>query len=351
MISSNPSSIAPGAPDELGWTLDRHILERQRHIPGASGDFTGLFQSIALAGRVIASRVAKAGLADVLGATGVVNVQGETVQKLDTLANNVLVRCVEAGGHVCVMASEENDEIIPVPPVYPKGKYVLMFDPLDGSSNIDVNVSIGTIFSIHRRVTAAGPGTEADCLQAGTEQVAAGYIIYGSSTMLVYSTGDGVHGFTLDPLVGEFFLSHENIRIPARGATYSINEGNRMHWTPGVTAWIDTLKSERAPGGKPYGLRYVGTLVADFHRTLLRGGVFAYPGDRKSPDGKLRLLYECAPMAFLAEAAGGAASTGAGRVLEVVPGGLHQRVPLFIGSKDDVADAVRFVQDGAAPGT
>jgi fructose-1,6-bisphosphatase I len=223
-------SIGPSARsgDELGWTLDRHILERQRGIPGATGDFTGLFQAIALAGRVIASKVQKAGLADVLGATGAVNVQGETVQKLDELANRVLVRCVEAGGHVCVMASEEDEAIIPVPPQYPQGKYVLMFDPLDGSSNIDVNVSIGTIFSIHRRVTPSGePGSEKDCLQAGSKQVAAGYIIYGSSTMLVYTTGDGVHGFTLDPLIGEFFLSHENIKIPKRGGTYSINEGNR----------------------------------------------------------------------------------------------------------------------------
>jgi fructose-1,6-bisphosphatase I len=329
--------------DELGWTLDRHILERQRKIPGASGDFTGLFQAIALAGRVIASKVQKAGLADVLGATGAVNVQGETVQKLDDLANNVLVRCVEAGGHVCVMASEENDEIIPIPAGYPHGKYVLMFDPLDGSSNIDVNISIGTIFSIHRRVTESGPGTAADCLQAGSKQVAAGYVIYGSSTMLVYTTGDGVHGFTLDPLVGEFFLSHENIKIPASAPTYSINEGNQSRWEPGVRAWVDAVKGKGGIGGKPYGQRYVGTLVADFHRTLLRGGIFAYPGDTKSPEGKLRLLYEAAPMAFIAEAAGGAASTGKKRILDVEPTGLHMRVPLFIGSKDEVALALKHV--------
>lgn len=337
-------SIGPAGDNEIGWTLDRHILERQRRIPGATGDFTGLFQALALAGRVIGSKVAKAGLADVLGATGATNVQGETVQKLDELANRVLVRCVEAGGHVCVMASEEDEEIIPVPPQYPQGKYVLMFDPLDGSSNIDVNISIGTIFSVHRRVTAAGPGTVADCLQPGYKQVAAGYIIYGSSTMLVYTTGDGVHGFTLDPLVGEFFLSHENIRIPKRASTYSINEGNQSKWSPGTRKWIDTLKSDAAPGGKPYGLRYVGTLVADFHRTLLRGGVFAYPGDVKSPEGKLRLLYECAPLAMLAEAAGGAASTGKQRVLELEPTKLHQRCPLFIGSADDVRFAEEHVR-------
>ncbi len=338
--ASIPPRGGSATQDELGWTLDRHILERQRRVPGATGDFTGLFQSIALAARVIASKVHKAGLADVLGATGATNVQGETVQKLDVLANKILIRCVEAGGHVCVMASEENDEIIPIPEGYPHGKYVLMFDPLDGSSNIDVNISIGTIFSIHRRLSQSGPGTEADCLQKGTEQVAAGYVIYGSSTMLVYTTGDGVHGFTLDPLVGEFFLSHENLRIPERASTYSINEGNQSRWAPGVRKWVDTLKSDGAPGGKPYGLRYVGTLVADFHRTLLRGGVFAYPGDIKSPEGKLRLLYEAAPMAFIAEAAGGAASTGTGRILDIAPTGLHQRVPLFIGSKDEVRFAV-----------
>lgn len=333
-------SWGPPNPDQLGWTLDRHILERQRKTPGATGDFTGLFQSIALAGRMIASRVHKAGLSDVLGRASVgKNVQGEVVQKLDVLANQILVRCVEAGGHVCVMASEENEDIIPIPPEFPKGKYVLMFDPLDGSSNIDVCMSIGTIFSIHRRVTeGSGPGTAADCMQKGTEQVAAGYILYGSSTMLVYTTGDGVHGFTLDPLVGEFFLSHENIQIPKRGGTYSVNEGNSIKWTPALREWVAWLKSEDAPGGKPYGQRYIGTLVADFHRTLLKGGIFAYPGDVKNPNGKLRLLYECAPMAFIAEAAGGAATTGTARVLEVEPDSLHARVPFFVGSAEDVAD-------------
>ncbi|HJL18409.1 MAG TPA: class 1 fructose-bisphosphatase [Sandaracinaceae bacterium LLY-WYZ-13_1] len=340
-------SWGPPSPDQLGWTLDRHILERQRDTPGATGDFTGLFQSIALAGRMIAARVHKAGLSDVLGRAGGKNVQGEVVQKLDVIANQILVRCVEAGGHVCVMASEENEDCIPVPEQYPKGKYVLMFDPLDGSSNIDVCMSIGTIFSIHRRVTPEGTaGTDRDCLQKGTEQVAAGYILYGSSTVLVYTTGDGVHGFTLDPLVGEFFLSHENIRVPERGSTYSVNEGNTVKWDRPIRDWVAWLKSPEAPGGKPYSHRYIGTLVADFHRTLLKGGVFAYPGDQKNPSGKLRLLYECAPMAFIAEAAGGAASTGTGRVLEVEPEVLHARVPFFVGSKDDVADLERFVREG-----
>ena len=336
-------SWGPPRPDQLGWTLDRHILERQRETPGATGDFTGLFQSIALAGRMIAARVHKAGLSDVLGRVGATNIQGEEVQKLDLLANSLLVRCVEAGGHVCVMASEENEDIIPIPEGFEYGKYVLMFDPLDGSSNIDVSMSIGTIFSIHHRVTERGPGTREDCLQRGTEQVAAGYILYGSSTVLVYTTGDGVHGFTLDPLVGEFFLSHENIQIPKRGATYSVNEGNTVLWGQGVRDWISWLKSEEAPGGRPYGHRYIGTLVADFHRTLLKGGVFAYPADTKNPKGKLRLLYECSPMAFIAEAAGGAATTGRGRILEVEPDTLHDRVPFFVGSAEDIADARRFL--------
>ncbi|MBZ0119036.1 MAG: class 1 fructose-bisphosphatase, partial [Sandaracinaceae bacterium] len=337
------NSWGPPPEEQLGWTLDRHILERQRKITSATGDFTGLFQSIALAGRMIASRVHKAGLSDVLGRVGETNVQGEDVQKLDVIANKILIRCVEAGGHVCVMASEENEDIIPIPDRFQKGKYVLMFDPLDGSSNIDVSMSIGTIFSVHRRVTASGPGTAQDCLQPGSKQIAAGYILYGSSTMLVYTTGDGVHGFTLDPLVGEFFLSHENIRIPSRGNLYSVNEGNSSKWTQGLRDWAAWLKSDQAPGGKPYGSRYIGTLVADFHRTLIKGGIFAYPGDAKNPKGKLRLLYECAPMALIAEAAGGAAITGHGRVLEVQPQTLHDRVPLFVGSKDDVADVERFL--------
>ncbi|MBX3272700.1 MAG: class 1 fructose-bisphosphatase [Sandaracinaceae bacterium] len=334
-------SWGPPSPEQLGWTLDRHIFERQRRVQGATGDFTGLFQSIALAGRMIAARVHKAGLSDVLGRVGATNVQGEEVQRLDVIANQILVRCVEAGGHVCVMASEENEDIIPIPPHFPHGKYVLMFDPLDGSSNIDVCMSIGTIFSVHRRLSKAGPGTREDCLQKGTEQVAAGYILYGSSTVLVYTTGQGVHGFTLDPLVGEFFLSHENIRIPKRGATYSVNEGNTLRWDPRVREWVAWLKSADAPGGQPYGHRYIGTLVADFHRTLLKGGIFAYPADDKNPSGKLRLLYECAPMAFIAEAAGGAATTGTRRVLDIEPEALHDRTPLFIGSAEDVADLER----------
>jgi fructose-1,6-bisphosphatase I len=318
-------------------------MERQRRIPSATGDFSGLFQQIALAAKIIASRVNRAGLAGVLGLTGDVNVQGEQVQKLDEYANTVLVRAVEGGGYVCVMGSEEVSEPIAVPDKYPKGKYVLLFDPLDGSGNIDINASIGTIFSIYRRVSDGGAGTLDDCLQPGRELVAAGYIIYGSSNMLVYSTGDGVHGFTYDPGVGEFFLSHEDIRLPGRGKIYSINEGYYSRWTEEVQRWSNWIKTPDKESGRPYALRYIGAVVADFHRTLLRGGIFAYPEDSKNARGKLRLQYEAAPLAFIAEAAGGAASSGKRRILDVSPEELHQRTPLWIGSKDDVADAVRVM--------
>jgi fructose-1,6-bisphosphatase I len=331
-----------GGSDIHGWTLERHILEEQRTHPGASGEFTQLFQQLALAGKIVGSRVNQAGLAGVLGVTGEVNVQGERVQKLDVFANQALIHCLEAGGQVCLMASEEVDDPIPIPTDFPRGKYVLMFDPLDGSSNIDVNISIGTIFGVHKRVTEGEPAIE-DCLQPGYKQVAAGYIIYGSSTMFVYTTGQRVHGFTLDPSVGEFFLSHPNIRIPERGAMYSINEGNESKWNERVKGWVRWLKTPDKAGGRPYSSRYIGTLVADFHRTLLKGGVFAYPADNKNPNGKLRLLYEAAPLALVARAAGGDASTGTQPILEIVPSELHQRVPLYIGSRLDVADAVKMV--------
>ena len=336
-------SVGPAGPTFHGQTLEQHLLAMQRKASGATGDFTGLFQQLSLAAKIIASQVSKAGLANILGLTGQVNVQGEEVQKLDIFANNTIVRCVQQGGHVCVMGSEEIAEPIPVPPQYPKGKYVLQFDPLDGSGNIDINASIGTIFSIHRRKTAGnGPGTLEDCLQPGDDIVAAGYVIYGSSNMFVYSAGEGVHGFTFDPAIGEFFLSHENLRIPKRGDCYSVNEGNRHKWEDGVQRWADWIKK---PDGerKAYKLRYIGAMVADFHRTLLRGGIFAYPADRKNTSGKLRLLYEASPLAFVCEQAGGAASDGARRLMEIQPTELHQRTPLYIGSPEDVADAVRFV--------
>ena len=329
--------------DTLGWTLERFMLERQRTAPEASGEFTRLFQQLSVAGKIITSRVRKAGLADVLGVTGETNVQGEAVQKLDVLANDILIHVLQAGGQVCLLASEEVEDPIPIPTRFPRGKYVVMFDPLDGSSNIDVNASIGTIFSIHRRISEGDEPGLADCLQPGYKQVAAGYVIYGSSTMFVYTTGkDGVHGFTFDPTVGEFLLSHPDIRIPERGKIYSVNEGNRHRWDPAVRNWVDWLKTPGDPG-RPYGHRYIGSLVSDFHRTLLKGGVFAYPADQGNPSGKLRLLYEASPMAMLAVAAGGDASTGTEPILKLQPKELHQRVPLFIGSKLDVADAVNQI--------
>lgn len=336
-------SIGPAGTAIPGMSLERHIQERQRSVPGATGDFTGLFTQISLAAKIIHSRVHRAGLAGILGLTGKTNVQGEEVAKLDIFANQVLISAVEAGGHVCIMASEENEEAIQIPPEYPAGKYVLMFDPLDGSGNIDINASIGTIFSIHRRRSKEGRGQVSDCLRFGYEQVAAGYIIYGSSTMLVYSDGDEVFGFTMDPSIGEFLLSHDRMKIPKRGNRYSINEGNRTYWDPSVREWVDWLKEPDSATGRPYGIRYIGAMVADFHRTLLEGGIFAYPGDSRKPKGKLRLLYECAPLAFICEAAGGAASDGKGRILDIEATSLHQRTPMFVGSVEDVEDCLRFI--------
>ncbi len=342
-MRSEHLSIGPAGPTFYGQTLEQHLLERQRRASGATGDFTGLFQQISLASKIIGSQVSKAGLANILGLTGQVNVQGEEVQKLDVFANETIVRCVQQGGHVCVMGSEEVEEPIPVPPQYPTGKYVLQFDPLDGSGNIDINASIGTIFSVHRRRTAgSGPGTLEDCLQPGRDIVAAGYVIYGSSNMFVYSTGDGAHGFTLDPAIGEYFLSHENLKIPERGRTYSVNEGNYHKWSPGVQRWVDWVKTPQTDRAA-YKLRYIGAMVADFHRTLLTGGIFAYPPDTKNAQGKLRLLYEAAPLAFVCEAAGGAASDGSRRILDIEPTQLHQRTPLYIGSRADVEDAVGVI--------
>jgi fructose-1,6-bisphosphatase I len=337
-------SFRPGGPAQPATSLDIHILDRMRAVPGATGDFSGLFSQISLAAKLINSRVHRAGLAGILGLTGAKNVQGELVAKMDEFSNDTLVKCVEAGGYVCVMGSEEVEDLIQIPVHYPKGKYVLLFDPLDGSGNIDINASIGTIFSVYRRRSpGSGPGTLEDCLQPGRDLVASGYVIYGSSTMFVYTTGAGVFGFTLDPGVGEFFLSHDAIRIPDRGNTYSINEGNYSKWEEPVQRWVDWLKTPDPEHGRPYGMRYIGAMVADLHRTILRGGVFAYPGDRKKPQGKLRLLYEAAPFAFLVEAAGGSASDGKQRILDIEPEALHQRTPIFIGSREDVADAVGFI--------
>src|SRR5499426_79589 len=319
-------------------TVQQHILDEERMHPGATGDFTALLTTLTLSAKIISREVNKAGLVKILGETGDINIHGESVQKLDEFAQQTIYRAMGHNGHLCVMASEESADIIPIPGTK-KGKYVLMFDPLDGSSNIDVNASIGTIFSIHRRVTNHSPdGSLEDCLQKGIDQIAAGYFIYGSSTMMVYTTGHGVHGFTLDPSLGEFLLSHENIRTPMRSRMYSINEGHVHSWDEGTRRYIEYLKNGEKESGHPYTLRYIGSLVADFHRNLLKGGIFLYPG----PKGKLRLLYEAAPLAMVVEQAGGAASTGLERILDIQPNSLHQKVPLIIGSRDDVREYNSF---------
>ncbi len=331
-----------------GMTLNRHIIEMQRRHRSATGEFSGLLSDLGFAVKTISYHVNKAGLSGILGLTGKTNVQGEEVQKLDEYANETLTHAMEAGGHLCVMASEESKDPIAIPDGYPKGKYVLLFDPLDGSSNIDVNVSIGTIFAIYRRRSPDGkPGTLEDLLQKGRDLACAGYVVYGSSTMLVYTTGQGVAGFTLDPGIGEFLLSHETIRVPERGKVYSVNEGNSRWWHENVRRYVDHLKQEDKGTGRPYSSRYIGSLVADFHRNLLTGGIFMYPADHKDPakpKGKLRLMYEANPLAFIVEQAGGYASTGEGAILDVEPKELHQRVPLYIGSREDVRLAERFVR-------
>jgi fructose-1,6-bisphosphatase I len=284
---------------------------------------------------MIANKVRSAGLADILGAQGTDNIQGEEQQKLDVLSNEIIVKAMDHGGRLCAMASEEEPEIIPIPEGFRCGKYVLLFDPLDGSSNIDVNVPVGTIFSVLRKITNGRHGTLEDMLQPGRRQVAAGYVIYGSSTMLVYSTGQGAHGFTLDPSIGEFLLSHPDIRIPPHGKFLSVNDSYEQHWDDNVKSLMRQYRGLEAER-KPLSVRYVGSLVADFHRNLLAGGVFAYPAHAKAPRGKLRLLYEANPLAFIVEQAGGAACDGHQRILDVMPTELHQRTPLYIGSKDEV---------------
>jgi len=325
-------------------TVQQHILDEERLYPGATGDFTALLTSLTLAAKIISREVNQAGLVRILGETGEINVHGEAVQKLDEFAQQTIYSAMGHSGHLCVMASEESEGIIPIPDGGKRGRYVLMFDPLDGSSNIDVNASIGTIFSIHRKITTGIDGVLEDCLQVGTEQLAAGYFIYGSSTMMVYTTGHGVNGFTLDPSLGEFLLSHENIKIPKRGKIYSINEGNVNQWDAGTRRYVDHVKSDQKSDGRPYSLRYIGSLVADFHRNLLKGGIFLYPG----PKGKLRLLYEAAPLAMVVEQAGGNASTGSQRILDIVPESLHQRVPLIIGSTEDVRLYEKFCREAVA---
>ncbi len=324
-------------------TIERHIIEGERRHPGATGNFSSVLRDLTLAIKVIWREVSKAGLVNILGSAGKENIHGDAVKKLDVFADETIYRAMDHGGHLCVMASEENEDVLHIPDNYPKGKYVLLYDPLDGSSNIDANVTIGTIFSIYRRVSTASKGTLADCTQPGYKQIAAGYVVYGSSTMLVYTTGDGVHGFTLDPSIGEFLLSHENIRIPKRGKIYSVNEGNYAYWGSGVKKYIKHLQEEDKATNRPYSGRYIGSLVADIHRTLLYGGIFLYPGDSKHSEGKLRLMYEANPLAFIVEQAGGRATNGTQRILDVVPNKLHQKIPLFIGSEEDVLMCEQFL--------
>ena len=325
-------------------SLSQYIIEEQLKLPNATGDFTALMSHLVYAAKVVASEVRKAGLLEnILGATDNTNVQGETQQKLDEYADDIFIETLGKCGHLCAFASEEREGIINIPKGYSIGNYTIAFDPLDGSSNIDSNVSIGTIFSIHHRVSPAGKqGEEKDLLQQGKLQRCAGYVLYGTSTMMVLSFGHGVVGFTLDPSCGEFLLSHPNLKTPESGSIYSVNEGNYHTWSKPVQDYINYVKSD--DGKKPKTSRYIGSLVADFHRNLLKGGIFLYPNDTKStkyPEGKLRLLYEAAPIAFLAEQAGGMAINVKGeRILEMQPTGLHQRTTLVVGSKKDVEEFI-----------
>ncbi|MGZ3883621.1 MAG: class 1 fructose-bisphosphatase [Bacteroidia bacterium] len=332
-------------------TLGQFIIQKQADFPYAKGELSRLLRDIGIASKIVNREVNKAGLAEILGETGSTNVQGEKVKKLDVFANDQFIAALKAGGEVCAIASEENEEIIQIDgEVSKNAKYVVAIDPLDGSSNIDVNVSVGTIFSIYRRTSLQGPGTLEDFMQRGTEQVAAGYVIYGSSCMLVYTTGRGVNGFTLDPSIGEFCLSHPDMKIPAAGKTYSVNEGNYLHFPDGVKKYIKYCQDEDKPTHRPYSSRYIGSGVADIHRNLITGGIYIYPTTIKSPKGKLRLLYECNPLAFVIEQAGGKATNGRTRIMELDIKELHQRTPLFLGSSEMVDKAMEFMLKYAEQG-
>ena len=326
MVQHTPTSVV---------TIGRYIIEQERLYPEATGELSGILYDVALAAKMIANKVRSAGLADILGSNESQNVQGEVQAKLDVLSNEIMIKAMDHGGRLCAMASEEEPGIIPIPDGFKCGKYVLLFDPLDGSSNIDVNVPVGTIFSVLRKTSSGTRGEMSDLLQPGHQQVAAGYVIYGSSTMLVYTTGQGSHGFTLDPSIGEFLLSHPNIRIPDAGRYLSVNDSYEQLWDEPVKALMRRYRGLEG-NHRALSVRYVGSLVADFHRNLLGGGVFAYPANTKRTSGKLRLLYEANPLAFVVEQAGGAAYDGAHRVMDVQPTELHQRTPLFIGSKREV---------------
>lgn len=326
-------------------TLGEFIIDHQRDFNYASGELSQLLSSIRLASKIVTREIRKAGLTDILGASGIENIQGETQMKLDDEANEIFLKALKNRGIVCGVASEELDDfIIFDDDKHSESKYVVLMDPLDGSSNIDVNVSVGTIFSIYRRVSPVGqPAELRDFLQPGKNQVAAGYVVYGSSTMLVYTTGKGVNGFTLEPSIGTFQLSHHNLQMPSDGKIYSVNTGNYLKFPQGVKDYIDYCQDVDAATNRPYTGRYIGSLVSDFHRNLLKGGIYFYPQGTNAPKGKLRLLYECNPLAFLAEQAGGLASDGSRRIMDLEPTELHQRVPFFVGSKNMVEKAMTFM--------
>lgn len=324
--------------------LDEFTIQETRKFPQATGELSSILRDIGLACKIINKQVLKAGLVDILGQHGATNVQGEEQMKLDVFADEALIAVLRNSPDCAGVASEENDTFICFDDEYSvNSKYVVLFDPLDGSSNIDVNASIGTIFSIYRRVSELGkPCKEEDFLQPGNKLMAAGYVIYGSSTMLVYATKLGVNGFTLEPSIGEFCLSHPNMKCPENGKIYSVNQGNTCKYDDGMKSFLDYCMEDNKAEGRPYSHRYIGSMVADMHRTLIKGGIFIYPADKKSPNGKLRLQYECNPMSFLMEAAGGVATTGSVRILDIQPTELHQRVPIFIGSKNLVEKAMSF---------
>ena len=329
-------------------TLGQFIIEKQADFPYAKGELSRLLRDIGIAAKIVNREVNKAGLMDILGSAGNTNIQGESQQKLDVYANDQFISALRSGGECCIVASEENEDIIRIESAISKhAKYIVAIDPLDGSSNIDVNVPIGTIFSIYRRKSQNGAPLLSDVLQKGTEQVAAGYIIYGSSTMLVYTTGCGVNGFTLDPSIGEFCLSHPEMKMPADGTIYSINEGNYVHFPQGVKRYIKYCQVEDIVSNRPYSSRYIGSMVADLHRNLIKGGIFIYPSTSSAPNGKLRLVYECNPLSFVIEQAGGRATNGTTRILDLEVDELHQRSPIFIGSEQMVLKAEQFMVEAA----
>ncbi|MGV8878705.1 MAG: class 1 fructose-bisphosphatase [Sphingobacteriaceae bacterium] len=331
-------------------TLGQFIIEKQADFPYAKGELSRLLRDIAIAAKVVNREINKAGLVDIIGESGTTNIQGETQKKLDIYANDQFITALTMGGECCMVVSEENEEVTHIEsPVSDNAKYIVAIDPLDGSSNIEVNVAVGTIFSIYRRKSVAGRATLNDVYQKGTAQVAAGYIIYGSSTMLVYSTGKGVNGFTLDPSIGEFCLSHPNMKIAKEGHTYSVNEGNYKKFPDGVKKYLKYCQDEDAATARPYTARYIGSMIGDIHRNIINGGIFLYPITGNAPSGKLRLVYECNPMAFIIEQAGGRATTGMNRILDLEVTELHQRSPIFIGSENMVLKLEEFMRQAVDP--